>query len=153
MIAAFKLMHFATLAVWCAALIALPLMLRNRRLTAWDHRVLTHYGYIYLATPAGVLTIFAGTALIFLVPTHEPWLLVKLALVAGMVGVHRWMGDLILKSGEDPASSRSTDPLIGLLLLVPLITAVLWLVLAKPDLHRAEDWLPEWMLTPQGMGS
>ena len=156
MIEAMKFLPFAALAIWCATLVALPLMMRSgRHLPHRDrnHRILIHYGYITLATPAGVVTILAGTALIFLVPVYEPWLLVKLALVAGMVGVHRWLGDLIMKSGEDPRPAAKARPLIGLFLAIPLMAGVLWLVLAKPDLDVIEAWLPQWLLQPQGSGS
>lgn len=143
MIAALKFVHLAALVAWCAALIGLPLLMMAHGRTASQRqyvrfRLITHIGYIAVATPAALLTIAAGTALIFAARVFDPWLLVKLAFVAGMVLVHVWLGHLIQRSGEERRSHWRAQPLLGLALALPMIAAVLVLVLLKPDL----DWMP-----------
>lgn len=154
MIAAVKALHIAGLVAWCAALIALPLLLhlhgharRQRQFIAF--RLITHVGYTAIATPAAVVAVAAGTALIFLARVYEPWLLAKLALVAAMVLVHVWLGHLIGRSGEVGRPVLRPPPILALVLTLPLIAAVLMLVLAKPDLRPLEGWLPAWAQEPR----
>lgn len=155
MIAALKFLHLAALACWCAGLIALPLLMhahgraRNQRQYA-RFRLITHIGYIGFATPAALVTIMAGTMLIFAARIYEPWLLAKLAFVAAMVLVHVWFGHLIQRSGEEKRSHWQAAPLAGLILVMPLIGIVLALVLSKPDLVLLRDLVPGQLLSPRG---
>ncbi|WP_283179566.1 CopD family protein [Gemmobacter sp. 24YEA27] len=157
MIAALKFLHVAALACWCASLIALPLLMKahgraqNQRQYA-HFRLVTHIGYIAFATPAALVTIIAGTALIFAAQVFAPWLLVKLAFVAAMVLVHVWFGHLIQRSGEEKRSHWQAAPLTGLLLVLPLIAVVLALVLGKPDLTPLRGLIPDQFLAPRGGG-
>lgn len=151
MIAALKFLHIAALATWCATLIALPLLLHSHRRTRGqaeftEVRLLSHGAYTLLATPAAVVAIGAGTGLIFAAEVYQPWLLVKLAFVAGMALTHAWIGHLIGQMGEKGPSWRMPSPLVALLLGVPMMLAVLWLVLVKPDVHLP---IPDWLLQPQ----
>ena len=41
-------------------------------------------------------------------------------------------------------------PGIALAVILPAIAAILWLVLAKPDLAWVADWMPDFMLAPRG---
>ncbi len=155
MIALLKFLHIAALLCWCAALIAFPLLLHHYRGTRdqsrfTEFRLLTHYGHIAFATPAAVIAISAGTALIFVADVRDAWLMVKLIFVCGMVLVHAWIGHLILRTGESRGRYRMPPPLIALALLLPQITVVLWLVLDKPDLGWIADYLPAVLLEPQG---
>ncbi|MCK9510450.1 MAG: hypothetical protein M0R28_04395 [Pigmentiphaga sp.] len=157
MIAALKFLHIVGLAVWCAALIALPLLLHlyggaRREHQFIEFRLLTHIGYIALATPAALLAISAGTALIFLARVYEPWLFIKLAFVAAMALIHMWFGHLVQRSGEERKSNWMPGPVVGLILVAPLIAAVLWLVLAKPAPQVFEPWIPDFLLTTQDRG-
>jgi len=155
MIAAVKFIHFVGLACWCAALIALPLLMhahggmRDQRQFA-RFRLVTHVSYIAFATPAALIAIAAGTALVFLARVFEPWLLAKLAVVAAMVLVHVWLGHLIQRSGEQPGRARPAHPLVGLALALPLIGVVLALVLTKPDLSALTALIPDQFLVPRG---
>ncbi|SEO09715.1 Uncharacterized membrane protein [Paracoccus alcaliphilus] len=158
MIAALKFIHIAGLAGWCAALIALPLLMHahgragNQRQYA-RFRLVTHIGYIGFATPAALITIIAGTGLIFAAQVFTPWLLVKLAFVAAMVLVHVWFGHMIQRSGEELRSRWQGAPIAGLLILLPVIATVLGLVLVKPDLERVRDLIPDQFLSPRGESS
>lgn len=154
MIAALKFAHIAGLSVWVAALIALPLLLHvhggaRQQREFIEFRLVTHLGYIAFATPAALIAIAAGTALIFLAGVYEPWLLLKLAFVAGMVLVHAWFGHLIQRSGEERRSEWRRQPLTGLALALPLIAAVLALALAKPAAGTLLAWVPAAIRAPQ----
>ncbi|MEH0070121.1 CopD family protein [Pannonibacter sp. Pt2-lr] len=115
MIAGLKFLHIAGLASWSAALLAMPLLMRahgsadNQRQYA-RFRLITHIGYIGFATPAALITIIAGTGLIFAAGVFEPWLLLKLSFVAAMVLVHAWIGHLIQRSGEERRSHWRAAP-------------------------------------------
>lgn len=155
MIAALKFVHIAALVSWCAALIALPLLMvsytqaRGPRDYA-RFRLLTHMGYIGFATPAALIAIAAGGGLIFAAEVFAPWFLLKLAFVAGMVLVHSWLGHLIQRSGETRSTPWRGWPLIGLALVLPMMLTALALVLLKPDLGPLRDLLPDQFLSPRG---
>ncbi|WP_228461557.1 CopD family protein [Paracoccus liaowanqingii] len=163
MIASLKYLHLAAMLCWCASLIALPLLLslygstwRNneggeaRQARYAEFRLITHYGYVAFATPAAVIAIAAGTALIFAAQVFDLWFAAKLALVAGMALVHAWLGHIVLVSAERRGTGWMPSPLYALFIVIPLMMGVLWLVLAKPDLAWMADWLPAFMLAPRG---
>ena len=161
MIAALKAIHIAAMLCWCAALIALPLLLlsygrarRQRHYT--EFRLLTHYGYVGFASPAAVIAVAAGTALIFAAQVFDVWFAAKLAFVSAMALIHALSGHMIETSGEAQARKpgRGPYPQRNKPMVLPLIAltgglicigAVLWLVLAKPDL---EGLLPPMLHAP-----
>jgi len=69
MIALLKSVHIIALAVWCAGLLALPLLLqvygRREEIRTQagfsEFRLLMHAAYTRIVTPAAVITIAAGT--------------------------------------------------------------------------------------------
>jgi protoporphyrinogen IX oxidase len=158
MIAALKALHIAALSIWCAGLIALPVILHRQgrgpgaatQAGFAAFRLLSHRSYIAVVTPAAVIAIAAGTALILLAEVRAPWLIAKLAAVAGMVLLHAWMGHLIAQSGKGAGRYRMPPPLIALAAGVPLMGLVLWLVLAKPDLAPILALIPEVLRQPLG---
>jgi protoporphyrinogen IX oxidase len=157
MIAALKAGHIMALVVWCAGLIVLPILLHvhgrgddARTQTGFAQlRLLSHFSYTHLITPAAVIAVAFGTVLIVMLELVDPWMLTKLVAVAGMVLVHAWLGHLIAEAGEGRGTYRMPPPLIALVLAVPLMAAVLWLVLAKPDLAPLVERLPEFLLEPR----
>ncbi|RRH72770.1 CopD family protein [Falsigemmobacter faecalis] len=154
MIAALKFLHIAGLICWCAALIALPLLLQGhgaaRGQRQYDRfRLLTHIGYIGFATPAALVTVAAGTALIFAAGIFEPWLIIKLGFVAAMVMIHIWFGHMIQRSGEERRSRWRAAPLAGLVVVMPLMAVVLGLVLLKPAPGPFRDLIPAQFLSPR----
>jgi protoporphyrinogen IX oxidase len=157
MIAFLKSAHIIALAVWCAGLIMLPVILhyygRGAKVRTQAGfatiRNLSHFSYTRLVTPAAVIAISAGTILIFLLELVDLWMLAKLVAVAGMVLVHAWLGHLIVQTGEGLGAYEMPPPLIALVLGVPLMVAVLWLVLAKPDLAPLVDRIPAFLREPQ----
>lgn len=163
MIALLKTLHIAGLVVWCAGLLALPLLLGLYR-SIMVHpapadvlhnytrfRRLTHLTYTAVATPAAIVAIAAGTGLIFAAQVFEIWLLLKLACVAGMVLAHAWLGHLIVQSGERSLAWRMPRPGMSLVLAVPCMLGVLWLVLVKPELTEGVQALPDWLVAPHGI--
>lgn len=156
MIALLKALHISGLAVWCAGLILLPVMMHRHgrhpemqtQAGFAEFRWLTHYGYTRVVSPAAVVTVVAGTGLIFAGTVIDLWMIAKLVAVTGMVLLHAWLGHLIVVTGE--AYGRFRVPPVGLTLLVilPLIGMVLWLVLAKPSLEDLTAWFPDFLQTP-----
>jgi len=147
-----KALHVAMLLGWCGGLFALPLMLvRHDPAIAQDDytriRKATHYGYIFVVTPAALLAIGSGTLLVFLLEVFRPWFYAKLVAVALLVLFHVWVGYTVVAVAE--AEEKAPPPAgraIGLL-LVPVL-AILALVLAKPDLEEVP--LPDWLKQPLG---
>jgi uncharacterized membrane protein len=150
-IALLKAAHLAALLVWCAALLALPPLLRRHpvgtgQLDFARFRRATHYGYVGVATPAAVLAIAAGTALLFLRGAFEPWFYAKLVSVGGLVVAHAWIGHLIVRTAERPRRVEAPAAWPLLLGIAAAIGATLALVLAKPVLPEA--LLPARLLEP-----
>jgi uncharacterized membrane protein len=157
-VAALKFLHIAALSLWCAGLVGLPLLLARHRpgddqLDFARRRLVTHYGYVRLVTPAAVVAIAAGTALIFLRGVFVPWMFAKLAVVGLLVVLHAWIGHVTLQIGEQQGryDAPPGGPLVAAALLA--MTAILVLVLGKPVFA---DWFgagwpgPAWLLQPRG---
>jgi protoporphyrinogen IX oxidase len=151
-IALVKGLHIAGVILWAAGLIALPLMLgEHTPAHSQDDyarvRRFTHYGYTHLLTPAAVIAVAAGTALIFLRGVFVPWMFGKLVLVGALVAVHVWVGTVVVRMGEE--SNERQPPPIFLLLFgaAVVLTAILLIVLAKPAIDASV--MPEWLMTPR----
>lgn len=146
-----KGLHIAALIFWCAGLVALPLMLSKHKPdeAQADYarlRLLTHHGYTYIVTPAAVVAVAAGTALIFLRGVFEPWMFAKLVAVGLLVSLHALMGHTVVLMSERRGeyTPPSSKPLVGGTLAT--MTVVLILVLGKP---AVPDLVPAWLKTPQ----
>lgn len=158
MIAFLKAVHIAALAIWCAGLILLPVLLhlhgRNARFKTQagftEFRWLTHYSYTCVISPAAVVAVAVGTVLIFWLEVLDAWMAAKLLAVTGMVLLHAWFGYLIVQAGERRSGYAIPPVGLSLIVLVPLIALVLWLVLAKPDLAELLNLLPEIIQEPRG---
>lgn len=147
------MLHIAALLVWCAALIYLPVLVvvspRTREARSQPTSSLPsieRFVFTHCATPFALLAIVSGTLVFIVNGTTEPWLIVKLSAVAGLVICHALLGLLILRAeivdrssapGGNVAGLPSTIRIGSYLLLAAvcgLIVTVLWLVLAKPTL-------------------
>ncbi len=134
-----KFIHLAAISIWSAGLIALPFLFRQRLLANCRmdldrlHRM-TRFIYIGLTSPAAVIAIGSGTALIFFQATFQEWFSIKMALVAVMVMLHVAAGVLLprvfLPGGSFGSSSYAT--LSGAYVVV--ITAIICVALAKPHI-------------------
>jgi protoporphyrinogen IX oxidase len=152
-----KALHIAALALWGGGLVALPgLMAREHRAAAgdvggldavWRHRV-SRYTYDVIVSPAAVVAIGSGTALIFATRPLEGWLFLKLAAVGGLVATHMAVGrfiDQFEAPERPPAGPMATALLMAVILFICL---VLWLVLQKPAIP--ESLFPGWLLEGPG---
>jgi uncharacterized membrane protein len=134
-----KFVHLAAIAIWSAGLIVLPFMFRQRRTVdlGWEldrlHRM-TRFVYVEIASPAAFVAIASGTALIFLQATFQEWFSTKMVLVAAMAMLHvvagLVLGRLFLADGR---FGRVSYVALSTAYIV-LITAIIWIVLAKPHI-------------------
>lgn len=152
MLTALKAMHIAALLLWCSGLFALPLMLsKHEPQQTQSHfarlRKLTDYNYRFVMTPAAVIAIAAGTALVFVRSVYEPWMFAKMAAVGLLVCLHTWQGWAVMRMGETAGQARPPGVLLMTGFTVCVIGAVLLLVLGKPPLPA--DLLPGWLMAPR----
>lgn len=149
----FKAVHIGALCVWCGGLLAMPLMLaRHDPAGSQDdyHRVrkATHLTYTLGVTPSAVITVIAGTWLIFMQQTFHPWFYAKLACVMLLVSAHMWIGHILASVAETSGRIHPPKPYLPMTaILVPLM-GILVLVLGKPDLGWVQ--FPSWLLEPIG---
>lgn len=152
MVAALKALHLAALILWCAGLLALPLLLARHdphqpQSTYTRLRLLTDASFRLVMTPAAVVAIAAGTALVFAREVYQPWMLAKLAVVGLLVCLHAWQGVLVTKMGETAGQHPSPGTVRPISLAIGLMSVVLLLVLGKPEF--AADRLPDWLNEPR----
>jgi putative membrane protein len=148
-----KALHIGFVAIWIAGLAALPAMLarHDRAVGQGDFariRQASHYGYVWLVTPAAVLAVVSGTSLIFLREVFTGWMFAKLVGVAGLVTIHAWVGHTIVAVAETEGRHEPPGPILPTLILGALTLCVLVLVLAKPELDELP--VPGWLLQPLG---
>lgn len=148
-----KALHVVLLGVWCSGLFALPLMLSRHDTNIEQSeyariRVVTHYTYTYLVTPAAVLAIATGTVLIFLREVFVIWMFAKLVIVAMLVTFHAWIGYVLVWVAEKEDEYTVPSPRLPLALLALIVVGILTLVLAKPELREIP--IPTWLSEPRG---
>jgi uncharacterized membrane protein len=147
-----KAVHIGAIAVWAGGLLALPGLLRREHAAdpaaelIWRYRF-SRFAYDLVVSPAAVIAIASGTALIFITWPITGWLFVKLAVVAGLLAAHMMTGRIIdlLETPRSPPTLWRTRLLAGAALLC--VCLILWLVLQKPDLPP--ELFPEWLLAPR----
>ncbi len=139
------LLHIIAVLFWAAALLYLPALIagrvtRNEKIkepqTPYDS--ISRGVFTYVATPAALVAILAGTLVFIIKHTIDPWLIAKLTLVALLVVCHTLAGLLILR-----AESGNGKPVVRWCILLGIVCAalmatILWLVLSKPSI---EGWL------------
>lgn len=138
-----KFIHVATIAVWSGGLLVLPyLFLQRRHLAAGSeldrlHRI-TRFVYVVMTSPAAVVAIGSGTALIFLQGTFREWFTLKMLFVGVMVMLHVVAGLVTTRvfAPEGRFGLRSCVALTGVYLV--LIVAIIWIVLAKPTIDSTQ---------------
>lgn len=148
-----KALHISALCLWCGGLLTLPLMLARHTpsVSQVDYRRLrqaTHLTYTLVVTPAAVIAVIVGTWLIFLRAAFAPWLYAKLLFVALLAAAHAWIGHLLVDVAEKPRRQRPPDPFLPIASVLIPTFAILFLVLAKPEL----SWIqfPRWLQEPRG---
>ena len=140
-----KFIHVAAIALWSAGLIALPFLYYQRaRLedeALYRLHAFTRFFYVSLVSPAAFVAIGSGTALILLQGTYETWFSAKLLAVTVMAGIHIFSGLMILRVFEPGNSYSAMRAVIVVGLSVTVISVILTLVLAKPDLQWPQPLL------------
>jgi protoporphyrinogen IX oxidase len=150
-----KVIHIAALSIWCVGLFAMPALLARRRrqldaVASEELHRFTRRLFIEIMSPAAVVAIAAGTALVFQREVLTNWMYAKLAAVSLLVLIH-------LRAGRLITATRLHLPYgwlrqAGTLATTAAVTtAILWLVLAKPTLDA--DALPPWTREPGGLQS
>jgi uncharacterized membrane protein len=150
-----KFVHLAAIAIWSGGLVALPFLFRQRQKLAAGtdldrlHR-LARFVYVDMTSPAAFVAIASGTALIFLQATFEEWFSLKMVLVGAMVMLHV-VGGLVLLHLFSPGGGfgRLSSVVLTSAYLV-VITAILWVVLAKP--HIDSTRFAAHLFEPGGLG-
>jgi len=136
----FLTIHIIALLFWCAALLYLPALIATshsgQEYTALPaaQRQIVRFVFNNVASPAALLAIAAGTVVFLLNHSVALWLLIKLTLVAVLTVVHALLGFLLLRL--ESRAVRAVRLWCGALALVllALMVAIIWIVLAKPDL-------------------
>ena len=139
MVMALKLLHIAAISVWAFGLLALPVLLRQRNTVAEGaplHRLhrAVRLAYIVVLSPAALLAIASGLALVPLRGTFEIWFQIKLLAVALLVILHLLAGSAILRVFG--TENRYPAAWFGgtLVALSAVVVTILGLVLGKPPL-------------------
>lgn len=141
-----KFVHIATIAVWSGGLLVLPLLFRQRRKVGdideleQLHRI-TRFVYVVMTSPAAVVAVGSGTALIFLQTTFNEWFSLKMVLVGAMVMLHVLAGLTLASVFAAKGRFGALACIVLTLAYLALIVAILWVVLAKPGID-ANDFAP-----------
>jgi len=149
-----KMLHVAGITLWAAGLVVLPfLYIQRKRLVEHDlYRLhgFTRFFYVALLSPAAFVAIGSGTVLIFWQQTFAPWFSVKLLLVGLLMTIHIVSGLIILRLFEPEGKYRPWRMWTTLGLTLGVVSAILVLVLGKPDLGRDHGW--EAFFAPGALG-
>lgn len=141
-----KFIHLATIAVWSGGLLVLPLLFWQRRKVAdideleQLHRI-TRFVYVVMTSPAAVVAVGSGTALIFLQTTFNEWFSLKMVLVGAMVMLHVLAGLTLASVFAAKGRFGALACTVLTVAYLALIVAILWVVLAKPRID-ANDLAP-----------
>ena len=150
-----KFVHLAAIALWSGGLIALPFLFWQRRdlKAASDldrlHRV-TRLVYVELTSPAAFVAIASGTALIFVQATFAEWFSLKMLLVGMMAMLHVVAGLVLLQLFLPDGRFSQLSYLALTCAYIVLITAIVWIVLAKP--HVDSNLIAVHLFEPGGLG-
>ncbi|GGH60832.1 hypothetical protein GCM10011341_33460 [Frigidibacter albus] len=133
------------------------------------HRMHRRARFLYTAvlSPAAIIAIASGTALIFLREVYVPWFAAKLLLVAGLAMIHVFAASRIVELFKEEEPPRYVLGAFAFAATTVLVAGTLTLVLAKPNLPMPGgpgtsvftpgglgDWLAEVFpaLAPVGAG-
>ena len=134
----FLVLHIIALLLWAATLLYMPALIAARRahqlpvqepVNPFDS--IERFVFTRIATPAALAAIMAGTLVFVIDRTIDPWLIIKLSLVAALTVCHVAVGWLILRV------ERGGTPLVPVCIALGLASLtlfglILWIVLAKP---------------------
>lgn len=150
-----KLLHVTALSIWCGGLLVLPGLFRQRDQIADKEKLyeLQRFAraiYIVVVSPAAFVAVFSGTALVFAREVFTVWMLLKLAAVGALVGLHVRTGFVLIQLFEPGRSYAFWRQALATGAAAGIVASILALVLGKPDLDLQ---LPAWVTTPGGLQS
>lgn len=133
-------LHIATLAFWVGLMVYLPLLLasspaagRGSPAEIIERPEFARFLFTQVATPIALVAIIAGTLVFALYQVIGVWLVVKLTFVVLLVGNHILLGLLVIRAEAGRGRFLRPGCLLSLSATCLLATAVLWVVLGKPD--------------------
>jgi len=132
-----KVLHVGGLAVWSGLMFYMPALFAAHVRpmdTPEFHRLRTisRLTYVGVASPAAVVTIISGTALVAVTRVEDAWLVLKLGVVFLLLIFHIYCGTVLSRLAARP-TQRTRRGLLSLM-IVPglLLPVVLVLALDKP---------------------
>ena len=139
-----KVVHIAAISCWCAGVLCLPSLYFQRRNVGSEnelHRMqeMVRFSYIALVSPLAFIAVASGTALIFTEQTFAPWFAAKLGFVGLLAFFHVLMGLVVIRLFRKGETYPAWRFALATLLTGVVITCILWLVLAKPDIPSLPD--------------
>lgn len=157
LVALLKITHITGLIIWMGGLIVLPSLFRGRmhfierseEMHDW-HR-LTRAMFVGVMSPAALVAIGSGAALIFAREVYTEWMALKFAMVGMLVMLHVWAGHVILSIFAEGRRYPRWRQGAATSLTILAASATLVLVLAKPDISL--DVLPAELMQPSGLRS
>ena len=138
-----KTLHVAAIICWCGLLLYLPALIAQaggRSGAAGSTGAegssalalqLSHRLFTLVATPAALLAIGSGAAIILAQQPIGIWLILKLTVVTAMVGCHAVAGLLIVRLEQQPDRRVNVHCVVLAVVSTCLILAAAWLVLRK----------------------
>lgn len=153
--AALKGLHIGALVIWCAGLIVIPSLYRQRAVTregepVHDLHRFTRGVFVNITSPAAFVAVGSGTALLFVGDVFTAWMFIKLAAVGALVGLHMRAGLVIITIFNRNQRYAAWRQVGATLSVLAVIAAILGLVLGKPEIAMA---LPVWLTEPGGLHS
>jgi protoporphyrinogen IX oxidase len=150
-----KFLHICAISIWCAGLLSLPGLYVQRAHVTVDAilyrlQALVRFAYVAIISPAAFVAVASGTALIFMQETFDPWFQLKMMFVTLLVVAHVLTGLVIIRLFEDDRVYPTWRFILVTTLIALLVTAILWVVLAKPEVDYF--FLPKGWMEPGALG-
>lgn len=149
-----KFTHLAALTVWVAGLLYLPAILAQYRWAIDQQesqrvRMASRFVFLVITSPAAIVAIASGTALLFISDVRSAWMFAKLGGVGILAYCHYRYGSLLTHLSEAlPKVSSFKIRLLGGSAALAVIY-IMCIVLIKPDLQF--ELLPDWLNEPVGI--
>jgi len=141
------LIHIAALLVWVGAVLYIPVLIASEARQPEQFSKLPNgmnsvarLIFSYIASPAAIVAIIAGTLVFVIADIVSFWLMVKLTIVAVMVCLHASLGLLITRLERGDIQRLRTFSILLFSALGVCAMCIIWLVLAKPDTPDAFPW-------------
>lgn len=139
-----KALHVVAILLWSAALVYLPMIMATHSAKLSEPEYLRVHAmsrtiFVVLASPAAIVAILSGSALVALRDVTEFWFAMKLAVVALMAIVHARCGIILAKQTHEAERANAGIRVMRIITPLALIPCVLWLVLAKPSFPAVDE--------------